>query len=123
MIWKLCVALRLGVALSATLTVNKLVVLASVTRGRQLKTALLLLFFVSVAFAGALSRLKVSTEGGEAESLALAFVTTYWPGLTVWSGMDAREGAVLAGRKVELTLSTTEVLRNPLSLEQTTRPT
>src|SRR5215469_15448426 len=123
MTWKLCVALRLGLALSATFTVTTLAVLASVTRGRQLKAALLLLFFVSVALVGAASKLKVSTGGGEAESLALAFVTTVWPGLTVWFGMAASVGAVLAGRNVELTLSRTEVSRKPLSCEQTIRPT
>ena len=52
---KLCVALRLGEVLSVTFSVTGLIVLASVTCGRQLKAALVLFSLVSVALAGPMS--------------------------------------------------------------------
>src|ERR1035437_2136216 len=77
---KLCVALRLGVPLSATFKVNELVVFACVTCGRH-ENAPLLVF--NVALPDPLNRLKVRVCGGASVSVALAVKATVWPTFTV----------------------------------------
>ena len=119
---KLCVALRLGEPLSATFSVTGLMVLASVTAGRQLKAALVLLIGVNVALAGALSRLKVSVGVGELVSVATAVTATVWPTLTVWLAIGASVGAVLAARKLALMLPNTDEFNKVLLCAVTARP-
>ena len=100
---KLWVALRLGVLLSATFTVNRLVVLACETSGRQLtlsmslSLSLSLSICVSVALVGPLNRLKISVSGGELVSVALAVATKFEPTFTVASLIGASTGGVADG--------------------------
>src|ERR1039458_6739347 len=95
---KLCVALRLGVPLSATFSVKLLVELAWVTSGRKLNAPLLVF---SVALAAPASSAKVRVCGGESVSVAPAVKATVWPTLTVWLAMDARVGGVFAFQATE----------------------
>src|ERR1035437_340567 len=91
---KLCVALILGVPLSATLSVNPFVEFACVTSGRK-ENAPLLVF--SVAFVAPASSAKVSVCGGKSVSVTLAVKATVWPTLTARLVMAASTGAVLGG--------------------------
>ncbi len=91
--WKLCIALRLGVPLSVTITVNRLVVSAWVTSGRQMKTPLLVSI---VALVGPVVRLKANVWGGTSGSAAVLVMTSMTPTLIVLSEMAARVGGVFA---------------------------
>jgi len=91
---KLCVALRMGEPLSATVRVNALVVLASVTVGPPgERTAV----WCQRRLPGPLTRLKVRVCGGESVSVALAVKATVWPTLTVWLPIGDSTGGVLFG--------------------------
>ena len=75
-----CVALKLGVPLSETISVKLLVEFAWVTSGRKLNAPLLVF---SVALVAPTSSAKVSVWGGESASVALAVKATVWPTFTV----------------------------------------
>src|ERR1022692_1550272 len=91
---KLCVALILGVPLSATFSVKLLVEFASVTSGRKENAPL---FVFSVALVVPASSAKVSVCGGESVSVTLAAKATVRPAFTVWLAIGARIGGVLGG--------------------------
>src|ERR1017187_1951260 len=91
---KVCVALILGVPLSATFSVKLLLEFACVTSGRKLNVPLLVF---SVALVAPASSAKVSVCGGKSVSIALAVKATAWPTFTVRLVMTAKVGGVLDG--------------------------
>src|ERR1039458_6957211 len=91
---KVCVALILGVPLSATFSVKLLVEFACVTSGRKENVPLLVL---SVALVAPASSAKVSVCGGWSVSVALAVKATIWPTFTARLVMIANTGGVLGG--------------------------
>src|SRR5581483_5299086 len=95
---KFCVALRLGVPLSATFSVKLFVEFACVTSGRNENAPL---FVLSVALVAPASSAKVSVRCGWLESVALAVKATVWPTFTVWLAMGARVGGVVTGQFTE----------------------
>ena len=78
---------------------------------------------MSVALAGALTKVKASFCGGESVSLAIAVMATVWPTLTIWLAIGASVGSVLDRRKLALKLSIKEVLSAALLCAHTARPT
>src|SRR5882672_3755263 len=92
---KLWDALKGGEPLSVTFMVIVLVVLAWLTSGRQVKTALVPLLVVRVALAGAPIKLKVKVCDGASGSKAELVVTRVAPALMAWSGMAVRIGGEL----------------------------
>ena len=91
---KLCVAVRLGVPLSETLSVKPFVEFACVTSGRNENAPL---FVFSVAFVAPASSAKAKVCGGESVSEALAVNATVCPTFTVRLVIAAKVGGVLGG--------------------------
>src|SRR5262249_44258205 len=89
---KFCVALRFGVPLSVTTTLNGFVVLAWVTDGRQVRMPLVALM---VALVGASGKLKVSVCAGTSASVAWLVMDRFTPALMVTSETGAKTGAKL----------------------------
>src|SRR5664280_898405 len=92
---KLLVALRFGVPLSVTCTLTRLVVLAWLTGGRQVKMPLVPLAVVSVALVGAVNKLKVSVCGGASMSIATLVMDRVIPALMVWLATGNNTGVEL----------------------------
>src|SRR6185369_4177943 len=90
---KLWVALRLGVPLSATMTVNGLVEFACVTNGRHVSTPLLAAI---IALVGAVSRLKVSVCAGTSVSVAELMMLNVTPAPIVRLVMVASVGGAFS---------------------------
>ena len=89
---KLCVATLVGVPLSATMTVNGLVVFAWLTSGRQASTPLLLLM---TALVGAVGRPKVRVCTGTSLSVAELVIVSVTPAPIVRLLIAASVGGVL----------------------------
>src|SRR5262245_19357452 len=107
MIANVLVALKFGVPLSVTLTVNRLVLSACDTSGRDAKMPL---DGPSVALVGPVNRLNVSVWAGTSGSVATLVTVTMTPTLIVWSETGASVGAVLPTVRVAELLVTEPAL-------------